>query len=132
MIGGSALARRREHGEQRRAPNAATIAVRITRSRARPYRRCREVGSLEPRIGEDEQREARVPEHIEPGGALRAGPEQTRRREEPGKGERMKNRDERREYVRACEDQHRARAHDRVLAEEKGGRDESLTTSAHS
>jgi hypothetical protein len=56
---------------------------------------------LEPCVGDDEEREADVPEHVEPGCALRSGAEQAGRREETGERERVRDGHERGEQVGA-------------------------------
>jgi hypothetical protein len=65
-----------------------------------------------------------MPEHVEPRRALRSGAEQARGREQPGKRQAVRDRDEAREQVAARQREERARAGDSELAEEQRRRDQ--------
>jgi hypothetical protein len=82
------------------------------------------VSPLEKRVSDHEQREAAVPEHVEIDGALRTGAEQTARREQAGKRQRVRHHRQRREHIAAGEHEDRPRPQDGELTEQQGRRDQ--------
>jgi hypothetical protein len=74
---------------------------------------------LQDYIGDDGEREAAVPEHVQPGGGLRTGAEQAARREQPREAEGMADRHPGAEQVSAAEREQRPRAQDADLREQQ-------------
>ena len=71
------------------------------------------------RISEDEQREAAVPDHVEPRRRLWPGAEQSGRRVKIGKGQGVQQRGQRSEQISASEIQQTARSYLRHLREQQ-------------
>ncbi len=76
-------------------------------------------GVLEQHVRDDEERESAVPEHVQPGGGLRPGAEETGRREQAGERERVRDGDEGREQVAAGQHEQRPRPQDTELTKEQ-------------
>ncbi|NKA55940.1 hypothetical protein GO296_04653 [Ralstonia solanacearum] len=72
-------------------------------------------------IGHHEQRKARMPEHVDPGRALRPRTEQAPGCKQPGERQQVPDRGGCREQVAARQRQHGARTRDGELAEQQGG-----------
>ncbi len=77
-------------------------------------------------VGHHEQRKARMPEHVDPGGALRPGAEQATGCEQPRERQQVPGGGGGREQVPARQRQHGARTRDDELAEQQDGGDQII------
>ena len=124
---GQVLASRRgQRGEARDDDKCQGDASQDQRTRRARRQRCRDLNPVEQRIGDHEQRKPRVPEHVQPRGALRSGAEKAGGREQARKSQRVRDRDEGGEEVRAGQRQQPTRLQDAELAVEKPCGDEVI------
>ena len=79
---------------------------------------------FDERGGDEGQRKAGMPEHIEPSGSLRSRPEQAGRRKQARKAQRMHNRHRAAKEIARSEDEEGTGAQDGELREEKDRGDE--------
>jgi hypothetical protein len=79
---------------------------------------------LEQRVGDDEERESAVPEHVQPSRALRPGTKQAGGREQARERERVGNSREGGEQVSAGQDQQCPGLQKRELPEQQDGGDQ--------
>ena len=109
------------HGKQRHRNTPQDRRARVSLWRARRVNL-----PVEERVRDHEKREPRVPEHVQPGGALRSGAEQPGRREQPGEAQGMRNGNEGGEEVTPREHQQSARSQDAVLTEQQDRGDQVI------